>query len=281
MRRLLYLAAIIVTLGTSAQVLAQGGGFGGGGSGAGGGFGGGGAGGGGSSFGGGGSSFGGGGSSFGGGGTSLGGGGTTFGGGGTSFSGSGSLLGGTGGMLGGTTSTVPGRTGAGGRTIGGSGTQISSTNFLAATFANPLFPGRPGSSNTAPAAGGFGQPSFGNVTTTSNTRTAGAGRGAIGGTASVGSNYGRVTNTNLPIAFATELRFPAPPIQVPQVQADLQGLINRTSILKLPSAVRVEVSGNTVILRGRVADDDERRLIEGMVRLEPGIHDVRNELVVP
>jgi osmotically-inducible protein OsmY len=36
-----------------------------------------------------------------------------------------------------------------------------------------------------------------------------------------------------------------------------------------------------VILRGRVADDDERRLAEGMVRMEPGVREVRNELIIP
>ena len=47
------------------------------------------------------------------------------------------------------------------------------------------------------------------------------------------------------------------------------------------STVRVEVVGTTVILRGRVADEDERRLVEGMVRLEPGVQVVQNELTIP
>ncbi len=267
MRGILFLAAISISLGATGQVLAQGGGAGfGGGTGMGGG---------GTSFGG-----GGGGTSFAGGGTSISGG-TSFAGGGTSISGGTSFAGGgTGftGMTGG--STVPGRTGAGGRSTGGAGVTISPTNFLSASYGNPLYPGRPGSTNIAPAAGGFGQPSFGSTTTGGRTQTGGrAGMG--GGTASVSSNFGRLGLVNSPITFATVVRFPMPRVQAPQVQTQLQALIDRSAALKLPGAVRVEVQGNKVILRGRAADDDDRRLVEGMVRLEPGVHQVINELRVP
>lgn len=275
MRRILYLAAVAASIGItndlSAQTTGASGGFGGG-TGASGGFGGGtgasGGFGGGSGIGGG-SSFGGGtagGSSFTG---------TTLG--SASFNGT---SGGTG-MLG-TSTTIPGRTGAGGRARGGSGVAIDSTNFLQASFANPLYPGRPGSTNIAPAAGGFGQPSFGTVTTTTITNQGGAtGRGGmLGGTASVNSNYGPVGSAVSPITYAAVVRFPVPPIQSPQLQADLQGLINRTTVIRQPGDVRVEVNGDTVILRGRVADEDERRLVEGMVRLEPGVHEVVNQLTL-
>lgn len=278
MRRILYLAAIAASIGFSNDLLAQttgtSGGFGGG-TGAGGGFGGG----------------AGGGTSIGGGGTSIGGG-SSFGGGtagGSSFSGTSlgsssfsGTAGGTG-MLG-TSTTIPGRTGAGGRAIGGGGVQISQTNFLQSSYANPLYPGRPGSTAIAPAAGGFGQPSFGTVTTTGGTTTPGGATrrgGMAGGTASVNSNYGPVGSVVTPITFAAEVRFPAPAIQAPQLQADLLGVINRTSVIRQPGNIRIEVTGNTVILRGRAADDDERRLIEGMVRLEPGVHQVINQLTVP
>jgi hypothetical protein len=192
-------------------------------------------------------------------------------------------------MTGGT-GTTSGRTGAGGRATGGA-VQIDSTNFLANTYANPLYTGRPGSTNISPAAGGFGQPSFG-TTTTGGTATAGrtgatnlAGRTgtALGGRANVGTNTGtgNITNYGSPITFALDVRFAAPAIQSPQLQADLQSLLGRTPFVRQPDAVRIEVIGSTVVLRGRVADDDERRLIEGMVRMEPGVREVRNELTFP
>jgi hypothetical protein len=267
MRRILYLAAVAVSLGLSSDLLAQGGGGGfGGGTGATGGSGGIG---GGTSLGGG-SSFGGG----TGGGSSIAG--TTLG--SSSFNGT-SMTGGTG-LLGSTT-TVPGRTGAGGRSTGGA-VQISTTNFLQSSYANPLYPGRPGSTNIAPAAGGFGQPSFGNVSTTTTTTPGGTtGRGGLlGGTATVNSNYGPVGSVVSPITYAAVVRFPTPSIQSSQLQVDLQGLINRTTVIRQAGDVRVEVNGDTVLLRGRVADEDERRLVEGMVRLEPGVHEVINQLTV-
>jgi hypothetical protein len=84
-----------------------------------------------------------------------------------------------------------------------------------------------------------------------------------------------------PITFTTEVKFPVTPIRPPEVQAELQGLINRTSALRQPTNVRIEFDGATVILRGRVADDDERRLVEGMVRMEPGVREVRSQLTIP
>jgi osmotically-inducible protein OsmY len=42
----------------------------------------------------------------------------------------------------------------------------------------------------------------------------------------------------------------------------------------------VEVDGQTVILKGKVPSEDERRLAEGLIRLTPGVRAVRNELIV-
>jgi hypothetical protein len=100
------------------------------------------------------------------------------------------------------------------------------------------------------------------------------------GAGAAGTTYGVITQAESPITYALEVRFAAPPIATPRVQAELQDLINRTSQLRQPATVQVEVVGSTVILRGRVADDEERRLVEGMVRLEPGVHEVRNEIEV-
>lgn len=271
MRRILYLAAIALGLGTSASVLAQGGGSGMGG------------GGGGSTFGGG--SGGTGGSTFGGGGT----GGTSFAGssGGSSFSGTSggsSFAGGTGASFTGGTGAsgggAGGRTGVGGSAVSGSTFVPSTTGIFAAYYSNPLYPGRPGSTNISnKVVGGFGQPSFGTATTTTQRTTTGTGQAGRAGTATVG-NQNRSQNIT-PITYAMEVRFPAPPIVPARLQTDLQGLISRTSAIRTPGTVRIEVAGQTVFLRGRVADDEERRVVEGMVRMEPGVHDVRNELTIP
>lgn len=284
MSRIFFPAALVVSLGLSAGAFAQGGVSGGGGGSTG--FGGGSTGG---------TGLGGGGSSFGGG-TSLSGGGSSFSGsGGTSFSGGSSFSGsGNTSFSGGQGGTIGGRTGAGGRAVGGSsGVSISPTNFLAATYGNPLYNGRPGSTNVSPkAGGGFGQASFGAVSTTVVSTTGGlAGARTAGGVGSasvsraggigsgLGGGYGGGSVS--PITYAAQVRFAAPPVVPSRLQTDLQGLVSRTSAVRTPGTVRVEVVEDTVYLRGRVADDDERRLVEGMVRLEPGVHVVVNELTVP
>ena len=299
MRRYLILAAL-VTLGYSTGAFAQGGGagFGGGGGGLGGG-GGGFGGGGGSSFGGGGglgggSSFGGGGglgggSSFGGGG--LGGGGLS--GGGTGFSGGGTGFAGGGGM------TTGGRGGIGG---GAGGVTISPANAFANWYASPMYYGRPGSTSTTMGApgqplrgAGFGSPTL-NVTTTGaagrtglttgltgiggRTGTAAiGGRGMTGGLGGLGGGFGGA-NAMPEVSYAATIRFAPPPVAITTVRTDLQALLNRSSALSRPGSIRVEADGNVIVLRGRVADEDEKRLVEGMVRLEPGVHEVRNELDV-
>lgn len=265
MRRILYLAALALCLASSANVLAQGGGggFGGGGTGAGGG----------------GSGLGG-----GSGGSTFGGGGGGAGQGGGSGPGGNSFTGTTGsGFTGGsgiTTGTGGGRTG-GGATGTGTTFAPSTTGIFASYYSNPLYPGRPGSTNiSSRTVGGFGQPSFGTTTSSNRTTTGQTGRN---GTATVGNrnqnsaNQGNIT----PITYAMDVRFPTPAIVPARLQTDLQGLISRTSAIRTPGTVRVEVVGTTVILRGRVADEDERRLVEGMVRLEPGVQMVQNELTIP
>jgi len=64
------------------------------------------------------------------------------------------------------------------------------------------------------------------------------------------------------------------------LQAELRGVLENVSAISSAN-IQVVVAGPTVILRGRVADENERRLAEGLVRLTPGVHEVRNELRLP
>ncbi|MBO0700319.1 MAG: BON domain-containing protein, partial [Zavarzinella sp.] len=137
----------------------------------------------------------------------------------------------------------------------------------------------------------FGQPSYGQVNTTVVQTTGRGATGAAGTTGRTGTgSYGGfsgMNGTQSPISYATVVAFPdssgtpaATPGLNPQIRANLQGMLSRTTAIRQPSTVTVEVAGNTVILRGRVASEDEKRLVEGMVALEPGVHEVRNELEV-
>jgi BON domain len=282
MRRFLYLTAVTLSIGIPASVFAQGGGggFGGGGMGGGGGL---------SSGGG----LSGGGSSISGGGLS--GSGSSFSGGGglsgsgSSFSGSGTTT--FGGGSGGTSFGGGGGGGGGGRGASGSSSfQVSPTNPFAGTFASPLYYGRPGSTTQSMGSGGqqlkgsgFGQPSFGTVTTTTGT-TGAAGRT---GTAGISNNRGLTggvggmnSSATPQVSYTAMVRFAPAPVISPTFRADLQGVIGRSSAIRVPGNVRVEAVGDTIVLRGKVADEDERRLAEGLIWLEPGVNNVRNELEV-
>lgn len=186
--------------------------------------------------------------------------------------------------LGGNTTGGTGILGGGGNTMGAGGARglggarggttsfsVSPTNFLQPTYGNVLYPSRPNSQNLSITAGtGFGQPSFGNITATT---TASNMRG--GATATTFANQGA---TGARIHHVAELKFPVKQVVASELIAELQGIIARSSQIKQPGAIQVSMEGGVVVLRGKAATDDERRLIEGMMRLTPGVRQVKNEL---
>jgi len=138
----------------------------------------------------------------------------------------------------------------------------------------------------------------GRTTTTGMTGTnAAAGRtgttataGATNRTGTTGTNRNTSFNSNsnftggevIPlqraISYTATLRFISPAIVPAQMQADLQTVIGRSSMIANPGAITISMEGPIVILRGNVKDEDEARTAEGMIRLSPGVKQVRNEL---
>ena len=57
-------------------------------------------------------------------------------------------------------------------------------------------------------------------------------------------------------------------------------IVQRTPQVRTLSPVRVDMNGEVATLRGRVATQQDRELAENLIRLEPGVSDVRNELSV-
>jgi osmotically-inducible protein OsmY len=84
-----------------------------------------------------------------------------------------------------------------------------------------------------------------------------------------------------PITFIAAVRFPAPAIAPTQMTSDLRGMFDRTTQIANPRGITVGMDGAVVVLRGAVKDEDEARTAEGMVRLTPGVREVRNELTYP
>jgi hypothetical protein len=206
------------------------------------------------------------------------------------------ILGGTGSFTGG--STIGGSSGSGGTFLGATsgsttsrsgtgGTQaVGSTTFLGPYFGNPQSLGIANSSGTLPTT-----PTFGTVlyTVTGTGGTSGSSYGGLAGsTGSVGgtgsNNMNSLGASSIGVrrapAYTTALGFDYRPEPPSRIQSDLQQYISHSDRLASRNDIHVSVDGTTVILRGTVADEHERRLAEALSRLSPGVHDLRNELSV-
>jgi hypothetical protein len=207
----------------------------------------------------------------------------SLGGGGLGSSGGG--LGGGGGSFLGATSGSTGNTSSRGS---GSGTQaVGTTTFLGPYYGNPLSMGIANSSGTLPTSPTFGTALItvagtGGTGGSSSTYGGLAGSGGTGGasiTSSTTTSGSSVGIRRAP-AYSTTLGFAYKPSAPTQAQADLRQAISNSSRLTSRGTIRVDVEGPTVVLRGMVADDHERRLAEAMARLTPGVRELRNELGV-
>src|SRR5207302_131457 len=83
------------------------------------------------------------------------------------------------------------------------------------------------------------------------------------------------------VAFQTIVGYPMPPGEPARMRADLQGVIAQTSALPSRAGIQTLEQGNAIVLRGSVGSEQERRLAEAIVRLTPGVFNVRNELEIP
>jgi hypothetical protein len=184
-----------------------------------------------------------------------------------------------------------GQTRAGATGTGG----VSSSNPFASYYADPKAAGL--SLSGVSRRSTFGNPLFANVnpTTTSsglgstglsgNMGLVGSGAGfpGLGSTGGYGSGAYGGTGTSgvrVPPKYSAALNFSPNTTASSGLQANLQRMVSQSAALQSSRAIQVALDGSTVVLRGWAADDHDRRLAEGMVRLTPGVRDVRNELQV-
>ena len=66
-----------------------------------------------------------------------------------------------------------------------------------------------------------------------------------------------------------------------QLQSEVTQVLARSTSLSPTRDIQVNVEGPMVVLRGTVASPHDRSLAEALVRLTPGVENVRNELQVP
>jgi hypothetical protein len=174
---------------------------------------------------------------------------------------------------------------------------VSRMNPFASYFANPMAAGLP--NNTGRAAA-FGQPLYGTTTGTTGYGTGGLnsmmsgrlGTTGLGGglaTPSVGMVGGggmglgmssTAGNGRAPTYTAT-VDFNFPVVTSGTLITELQGVLDRSSTLSPGRRIQVVTQGPFVVLRGTVANEHDRTLAENLVRLTPGVHEVRNELTSP
>jgi hypothetical protein len=64
-------------------------------------------------------------------------------------------------------------------------------------------------------------------------------------------------------------------------QSEVEQVLARSTTLNPHRKIRVVMEGAAVVLRGTVASQHDRRLAEALVRLVPGVNEVRNELQLP
>jgi len=161
---------------------------------------------------------------------------------------------------------------------------INASNFFGPSFANPYYQGTLANQRANVAPGGFG--------TTLYPTTGGLGGGAaggrgLGGAAGFGGTRPRATVGGVlvpiprAIAYSAQVRFPTAAAAPVQIVTDIRGILDRTAALGNPAGVSVQADGRNVTLRGAVKDEDEARLVEGLVRLTPGVGAIANELTYP
>ncbi len=211
-----------------------------------------------------------------------------------------------------TTSRLPGSFGGPGVT-GSSRLELTTTNPIFSSGSSVS--GSTSTSGTTGAAGGLGATALGGQTATgnafganafSNTGGLGAtgglgggglgglggglggrgigGLGGLGGIGGGGLGGGGLGNSS---AQAKKQIRPIvkPDIEIERassasIATNAQQRLTRLQLPKKLKGVTSSVEGETVVLRGQVATEADKRMVERLLKLEPGIDSVRNEVTV-
>jgi hypothetical protein len=81
------------------------------------------------------------------------------------------------------------------------------------------------------------------------------------------------------IRVALRLGFRPAPVSTTGLQT-FGTRLNQLPGIRWIGPAEVSLEGRTAVLRGTVASEDDRRLVEALAKMEPDVLDVRNELVV-
>jgi hypothetical protein len=92
-------------------------------------------------------------------------------------------------------------------------------------------------------------------------------------------NRGNQQGAQVQIPVALKLGFSPLPVSPVRVQA-FQTRITRLPSIRFVGPASVTLEGRTAVLRGTVASEEDRDLVEALALMEPDVKDVRNELTV-
>jgi osmotically-inducible protein OsmY len=87
-------------------------------------------------------------------------------------------------------------------------------------------------------------------------------------------------NERPPVRIRLEVGFNAPQAAPTAVATALNTRLERLAVDHNIGQPQITVEGDTVVLRGTVESESQRRVLERFVLLEPGVMQVRNDLVV-
>lgn len=170
---------------------------------------------------------------------------------------------------------------------GQASTSLDASNRFGGYYANPYYQGLGQGTNTP---GGFGAPLFNTAAggtgsrgrgTTFGTTGLGGARGGLGGQ-NANNQSGIVVPLPAQINYVAVMRFPTPPVAPTKIHTEIRGVLDNSSLVSNGKAVQIITDvNNNITLRGNVKDEDEARLIEGIVRLTPGVANIANELSFP
>jgi hypothetical protein len=166
---------------------------------------------------------------------------------------------------------------------------------LLGTYVNPYSAGMVDVTGKAANNKAFGQPIYAVFSTATSTGTATGtftgGAGAAGGTGGVATstnvtggvgfgyntygqgrtyNYVAVPGDTLPLVKHSS----------PKMQANLADVLQRSASFKALGPLNVSVNDSTVTVDGTVSSAKEKRIVEGMIRMTPGVRAVVNNLQV-
>lgn len=110
------------------------------------------------------------------------------------------------------------------------------------------------------------------------------GLGALGGfgrgNTGFGNQFGAQTAPEPVIRFRMTLGFSHPQPAPTTISTNLSQRLSRIQQLPSAKSVAVTVEDRTAVLAGQVDSEREKRLIEKLAMMEPGVSEVRNELTV-